>query len=538
MYTVPVTTVVPSEANLRNQLAARLDLIEYGLHDPKIEYNLSNKDGTRGRVDILARERHGRLVVIEVKRSKKATREALHEVGKYMELLSRAEGYASDRIRAIIASTIWDELSVPFSEAVRRSEQRLDGYRLICDGSGQLIDAQREQPLRQLHQYGMAYGHVLFRFRTEKSRELGWHTLVRRAAEVGAGNVIGVRLDHNHAGLGRLARPYMLYLVIGDADPDHPHPEQFRALVGPAPSRTDIQIDWDVDKRTIEERLRDNIRAWLMLAGIDSKASAELASREMFARLVSPQSDWRITQVLPRGIFGNRVEGYGDESDLIAEIAGWNLRSPSHFIGSASSNDATKWRDYRTRIDEALCGMESWRRIIAVWLGSVGEELPGADIESHIFPSGDLLYALIRGWPLDVDRYLPSLHVTAIQDHIKCARVGCVPLWDGTVFSDLIQRVSTIYPTPADWLQSRLTGTVVQANMALLEALHLSWHLVEENVETRLLTVEKIAGSACHVRLVRNPMPDPNSMLTIWDFFSEHTEQVSALVQHYTSGIQ
>ena len=291
----------------------------------------------------------------------------LHEVGKYMELLSRAEGYPADRIRAIIASTDWDELSVPFSEAARRSEQRLDGYLLICDESGQLIEAQRFQPLRQLHQYGMTYGHMLFLFRTAKAREAGWQTLVRRADEVGASDVIGVRFDHDLARSGRLARPYMLYLVIGDADPAHPHPEQFRALVEPVPSRTDIQIDWDVDKRTIEERLRDSIRAWLMLAGIDSEASAELASCEMFARLVSPQSDWRITQVLSRGIFGNRVEPCDDESDLIAEMAGLNLCNPTHFIGSASSNDATKWRDYRTGIDEALRSMESWRRIIAVW---------------------------------------------------------------------------------------------------------------------------------------------------------------------------
>lgn len=386
MYTVPVTNVVPSEANLRDQLVARLDLIEYGLHDPTTEYHLPNDHGTRGRVDILARDRHGRRVVIEVKRSKKATREALHEVGKYMELLSRAEGYIADRIRAIIASTVWDELSASFSEAVRRSEQRLDGYLLTCDESGQLINAERVQPLRQLHRYGMAYAHMLFLFRTAKAREAGWCTLVRRADEVGASDVIGVQFDHDFARSGRLARPYMLYLVIGDPDPDHPHPEQFRDLAEPAPPRTDIQIDWDVDQRTVEERLRDNIRAWVMLAGIDSEANAELASREMFARLVSPQSDWRITQVLPRGIFGSRVEPYSDESDLIAEVAGWNLRNPSHFIGSASSNDATKWRDYRTGVDEALCGMESWRRTIAAWLGSVGEELPGADIESTSFP--------------------------------------------------------------------------------------------------------------------------------------------------------
>lgn len=150
----------------------------------------------------------------------------------------------------------------------------------------------------------------------------------------------------------------------------------------------------------------------------------------MFARLVSPQSDWRITQVPPRGIFDNRLEPFCDESDLIAEIAGWNLRNTSHFIGSASSNDATKWRDYRAGVNEALCDMEPWRRII------------------------------------------------------------------------------------------------------------LSWHLMEEYVETRLLTIEEITGSAHHVRLVRNSMPDPNSMLTIWEFFGEHADQLSALLQHYTAEIQ
>jgi Endonuclease NucS len=128
-----VTNAVPSEANLRDQLVARLDLIEYGPHDPTTEYHLPNDHGTTGCVDILARDRHGHRVIIEVKRSRKATREALHEVGKYMELLSRVEGYTADRIRAIIVSTVWDELSAPFDEAVRRSEQRLDGYLLICD---------------------------------------------------------------------------------------------------------------------------------------------------------------------------------------------------------------------------------------------------------------------------------------------------------------------------------------------------------------------------------------------------------------------
>jgi RecB family endonuclease NucS len=87
VYTAPVANVVPSEVNLRDQLVARLDLIEYDLHDPATKYYLPNNHGTAGRVDILARDRHGCRVVIEVKCSRKVTREALHAVGKYMELL-------------------------------------------------------------------------------------------------------------------------------------------------------------------------------------------------------------------------------------------------------------------------------------------------------------------------------------------------------------------------------------------------------------------------------------------------------------------
>lgn len=57
---------------------------------------------------------------------------------------------------------------------------------------------------------------------------------------------------------------------------------------------------------------------------------------------------------------------------------------------------------------------------------------------------------------------------------------------------------------------------------------------MEECFETQLLTVEKVPGLH-YLRLVRHPMPDPNSMLTIWDFFGEHAEQINALVQYYTT---
>ena len=58
-------------------------------------------------------------VVIELKRDKAASRQAVQEVAKYIELLRREKHIAADRIRAVIVSTAWDELLVPVSNIAR-----------------------------------------------------------------------------------------------------------------------------------------------------------------------------------------------------------------------------------------------------------------------------------------------------------------------------------------------------------------------------------------------------------------------------------
>ena len=61
-----------SENAIRDELAMRLDLIEPGLVLLAKEYKLPNKAGSAGRIDILARDETGCLVVIELKRSNAA----------------------------------------------------------------------------------------------------------------------------------------------------------------------------------------------------------------------------------------------------------------------------------------------------------------------------------------------------------------------------------------------------------------------------------------------------------------------------------
>ena len=65
-----------TEADICDHLAAHLDLIEPGLTLVDTEFHLPNAEGASGFLDIFARAADGQLVIIEIKRTDKAAREA------------------------------------------------------------------------------------------------------------------------------------------------------------------------------------------------------------------------------------------------------------------------------------------------------------------------------------------------------------------------------------------------------------------------------------------------------------------------------
>ena len=81
-----------TEAALRDELASKLSLIEPGLTLIETEHPLPNTLGAKGFIDILARDRFGNRVIIELKRSNQTARQALHEVLKYVPLFVGCHG--------------------------------------------------------------------------------------------------------------------------------------------------------------------------------------------------------------------------------------------------------------------------------------------------------------------------------------------------------------------------------------------------------------------------------------------------------------
>ena len=104
------------EAKIRDWLANNLSFISDDLQLIQKEYHLQNTFGSTGFIDILAKDRYNNSVIIEIKRSNATARQAIHEILKYASLLKQNFKIKDSEIKAIIISTEWRELLVPYSD--------------------------------------------------------------------------------------------------------------------------------------------------------------------------------------------------------------------------------------------------------------------------------------------------------------------------------------------------------------------------------------------------------------------------------------
>ncbi|ABF42761.1 hypothetical protein Acid345_3761 [Candidatus Koribacter versatilis Ellin345] len=163
-----------SEAELRDFLADNITRIEPGLTLLDKEKYIPNAIGTRGFIDLLAQDERGHFVLIELKRSDAASREAIHEVHKYVEGVKRHLGARDDEIRVIVASTEWRELLLPFSQFLESTRITAEGIRLIVGESGlPSLTAEKVEPVRVSRGRFLAPWHELNHYTSEDSLAKG-----------------------------------------------------------------------------------------------------------------------------------------------------------------------------------------------------------------------------------------------------------------------------------------------------------------------------------------------------------------------------
>jgi hypothetical protein len=168
------TNKTPSEAVIRDQLALNLSILEDGLTVVSLEYPLPNMEGSRGYIDILAKDKYGHFVIIELKRSNQAARQAIHELCKYPSLLRQQLGLPAHEIRCILVSTEWHELLRPFSDFARIFDYPADGFEIEINNDGKPISAHKIKFLDKIDDKELPQfieNHLIFLFDTKLRRD-------------------------------------------------------------------------------------------------------------------------------------------------------------------------------------------------------------------------------------------------------------------------------------------------------------------------------------------------------------------------------
>jgi hypothetical protein len=454
---------MPTEVAIRDALAADPAVLEGGLSLLSKEYHLPNAAGTRGFVDLLCKDRYGNFVVVELKRSNNSAARALHELFKYAELLARERGLGSERVRCILVSTVWDELLVPFSAAVRTFEYDTTGFLVTVDSSGRISASQEVAPLEATPPSHLTPVHIFLAYTTPSIRSSAWSELSYSLAEVGSTDHLGFFLDPTPVAEEHV---YGLYLVLGTTAPtsalDH-----MREEVPDDSIEAPNHCVW-------EYRALCHVMANHRLA---HDASAGYPDMLWYLRRESRR--WQLIQVARAGIFASQGELFSDE-DLFMEAAGYSGASETSFGASTSPARGASWRAARAKIDQVLFGNPEWAETMGAWLDEVARTYSIADVAVSIFNPCDVVGAIVNTVTDETSRSMPDMHAQVILNGRVERLIQGTLVWDiGADDTRLGPAFRSVYEEVWRWSVARSLGETWVFDIDLCAQTGLAYACVE-----------------------------------------------------------
>jgi hypothetical protein len=386
------------EAAIRDFLAEDVGVIEPGLVLIKDEYHLRNPNGASGFIDLFAKDADDNLVVIEVKRSDSAEREAITELAKYAALLRLHKNIKASELRLIVVSTSWRELLVPFSEFYHSTSYQLDGFKLEIDEANRPVKLDRVVPLLESTGRRLSRRHLVRFYRNDidlHDAEEKW-----KSALLGRGIsdfvLARLRLNFIDPYYGATRALYFaqqlqsreFYLdVISRHLPAVEVEEVMETVSG-------------LDTEDILEELADASTYHLDIPA----ETMQIGSPEKFNQHVE-QGTWEVLSIRRNGIFTSD-ERLTDEH-LIADLCGHTGASFVHYFAAFKVQNRAKFSEVRTEIDNALFNNDKWRHAVEDIL-RYAQRLQASTITLHVFSRDDLFETVWLSQKASLARALPS----------------------------------------------------------------------------------------------------------------------------------
>lgn len=403
------------EDRIRDYLADHLDLLEPGLSLIKKEHVLENPIGAGGKVDILARDRFGLFVVIEIKRSDQAARQTLNEIHKYSALLRTEQGLDETQVRIMILSTEWHELRVPLSECIDSFPYAINPFLLHAQADGKVTEVERVDLIPKSGIIQISRQQAVYCFEKRPDRDAAVTPFSKLIIAAGISDFCILCIDYKGTSPA-VVYGFAIYLFF--ASP----------IVGLPPAELEKikqRIEWDETLNELDENflvaINENEAIW---------DDFEIGYPE---KLTTILREWSVSSHIRFGRLESANSLLSDQEVMrLAQAVGGG--SPVYLCKLCSPRLGPVWRQFKEDLSLALAGMPNWERILPKFLCEIGQN---SSVSASVFNPGNLMMTLYWiAWAKDFSK-CPHLEVVVEEPNQKRVRILVSLLsWNGKIITE------------------------------------------------------------------------------------------------------
>jgi len=458
------------EAPLRDLLVSQIYTLEEGLVVLDIEKHIPSTIGTRSFIDILAKDARRRWVLIELKRSDDASRQAIHEVYKYVEAVKGHLGARDDEIRAVIVSTEWKELLVPFSRFVHDTAISVSGLEISVSEPDRVITSTAVQPLKLTSGRVLSPWHEINLYTSEErlGEGLASYDASCKAKSINDYVMVELKAPEGFYESSVIATATSLHEIRGDTR--ELTEEEITDVAGKM-DRLDHMIYFVPQLQTTEEYL-DMIRAdteqyeeakefsnymegdellcSLQGYALDARPKVdrdyfEIGYPSKFRCKLLEDEGWTITNIHRRGAFARNT--ILTDEIILGEIGGDAGTSGQRLKRAIRLSDRAEFAQLLKDVDEALPNNPVWVGMVRAQLEEARTGFPSGTAEVSIFaPSTGLMTIFFTKARETGISYVPS-YTILIRDGEDVRRAYVGQLWAADdaaqppeVFTDILTK--------------------------------------------------------------------------------------------------
>lgn len=448
----------PPEKVLRHHLATNMDIIEPGLELVDEEHFLPNASGADGFIDLLARDSATEdVVIVELKRADQSARQAIHELEKYVALLSETRGLRSDQLRAILLSTTWHELLIPFARYVSHADFQVTGRQLELDGHGVPVGSKVVELPAVSEGIELCPLHLLLLFRTELERDNARAATTEELTRLGVYDYIVADVVYD-GGSEDIVSPYGL--LVAQATFDEQLRDKFRAEFAD-------DCEDEPDSPWWHEELAQG-----RIAQVAHAADVSVVSPSAF----EGRPVWNLRNFSGSGRYSNDRMWTEDALRRALHATGATYSMPYTRTVRPASKPA--WRRMRLDVARVVDGCGDWPELLGMYFDDL-EHRPDALVSVRIYAPVDLVAGLTGLVREDTDGYLPAL-VIDWEDGADRARVKGTLGWDGDTRPPFfIKTVDMVYGDIMNYFAASSSGESREYENVLCELHGLRYQLIE-----------------------------------------------------------